>query len=622
MSTMREPTYMESDQAAMSGNTGSGNSGKKNDSAKGKDGAKVTKQDLGKLKSLMPLLKPYTKQMIFALLGLIVAAGATLSIGTGVKGLIDTGFGKGNAELLNQTLVILFLVITVMAVATFARFYYVSWVGERVVADLRRRIFRHLLQLSPSFYETAQSGDLISRMNTDTSLLQVVIGSSVSIAMRNVLLLIGGSVMMFISSPKLAVMVFFIVPLVIVPIILLGRSVKELSRITQEKIGDISSGLEETIYGFSTIQALTREDIISKIFNEKAEAAFKASLSRVSVRAWMIVAVITLIFGSIAVIMWRGGHDVVTGLMTAGELSSFVFYAVLVAGAAGAISEVFGDLQRAAGAIERISELLMVQSDIKILPKPLALPDPGYGKIFFDNVSFFYKSRPQSAAVDSVNLQIKQGEKIAIVGPSGAGKSTMFQLLLRFYDPVAGMIQVDGFNITEVHPRDLRRKIAYVPQDIVIFSQDVMTNIRMGRPEATDEEVFAASTAASAHEFIEELPQKYKTFVGEKGVRLSGGQKQRIGIARAFLRNAPILLLDEATSALDSQNEKDIQKALAELILNRTTLIIAHRLSTVQHCDRIIVMDKGQIVETGTHDELMNKQGLYAKLAKIQLRKD
>ena len=608
---------MESDQAAVASK-----SGKRNDSGKGKDGAKVTKQDLGKLKSLMPLLKPYTKQMIFALLGLIVAAGATLSIGTGVKGLIDTGFGKGNAELLNQTLVILFLVITVMAAATFARFYYVSWVGERVVADLRRRIFRHLLQLSPSFYETAQSGDLISRMNTDTSLLQVVIGSSVSIAMRNVLLLIGGSVMMFISSPKLAVMVFFIVPLVIVPIILLGRSVKELSRITQEKIGDISSGLEETIHGITTIQALTREDIISKLFNEKAEAAFKASLSRVSVRAWMIVAVITLIFGSIAVIMWRGGHDVVTGLMTAGELSSFVFYAILVAGAAGAISEVFGDLQRAAGAIERISELLVIQSDIKILPKPLALPDPGYGKIFFDNVSFFYSSRPQSAAVDSVNLQIKQGEKIAIVGPSGAGKSTMFQLLLRFYDPLAGMIQVDGFNITEVHPRDLRRKIAYVPQDIVIFSQDIMTNIRMGRPEATDEEVLAASTAASAHEFIEELPQKYNTYVGEKGVRLSGGQKQRIGIARAFLRNAPILLLDEATSALDSQNEKDIQKALAELIQNRTTLIIAHRLSTVQHCDRIIVMDKGQIVETGTHDELMNKQGLYAKLAKIQLRKD
>ena len=612
---------MESDQAAISSK-----SGKKNDSGNtkngGKDGAKVTKQDLGTLKSLIPLLKPYIKEMIFALLGLMVAASATLAVGTGVKGVIDTGFGKGNAELLNQTLVVLFIIITVMSAATFARFYYVSWVGERVVADLRRRIFRHLLQLSPSFYETAQSGDLISRMNVDTSLLQVVIGSSVSIAMRNLLLLIGGAVMMFISSPKLAIMVFFIVPLVIVPIILLGRSVKELSRITQEKIGDISSGLEETIHGFSTIQALTREDIISKNFNDKAEAAFKASLSRVSVRAWMIVAVLVLVFGSIAVIMWRGGHDVIGGFMTAGELSSFVFYAILVAGAAGAISEVFGDLQRAAGAIERITELLMVQSDIKILPKPLALPDPGYGKIFFDNVSFFYPSRPQSAAVDSVNLQIKQGEKIAIVGPSGAGKSTMFQLLLRFYDPVAGMIQVDGFNITEVHPRDLRRKIAYVPQDIVIFSQDVMANIRMGRPEATDEEVFAASTAASAHEFIEELPQKYKTFVGEKGVRLSGGQKQRIGIARAFLRNAPILLLDEATSALDSQNEKDIQKALAELILNRTTLIIAHRLSTVTHCDRIIVMDKGQIVETGNHEDLMNKQGLYAKLAKLQLRKD
>ncbi len=594
-------------------------SGKKNDS---KDG-KAPKQDLAPLRSLIPLLKPYSKQMIFALLGLIVAASATLGIGTGVRGVIDTGFGKGNADLLNQTLVILFIVITVMACASFARFYYVSWVGERVVADLRRKIFRHLLQLSPAYYETAQSGDLISRMNTDTSLLQVVIGSSVSVAMRNVLLLVGGTVMMFISSPKLAVMAFFIVPLVIVPIILLGRSVKDYSRQTQDRVGDISSGLEETIHGITTIQALAREDIISKNFNESVEAAFKTSLSRVSVRAWMIVAVITLVFGSIAIIMWRGGHDVVAGLMTAGELSSFVFYAVLVAGAAGAISEVFGDLQRAAGAIERISELLLIQSDIKILHKPLLLPDPGYGKIMFDNVSFFYKSRPQSAAVDSFSLQVKQGEKIAIVGPSGAGKSTLFQLLLRFYDPLAGSIQVDGFNITEVHPRDLRRKIGFVPQDITIFSQDVMSNIRMGRPDATDEEVLAASTAARAHDFIEDdLPQKYKTFVGEKGIRLSGGQKQRIGIARAFLRNAPILLLDEATSALDSQNEKDIQKALAELMENRTVLIIAHRLSTVMNCDRIIVMDKGQIVEQGNHEELMNKQGLYSKLAKLQLKKD
>ncbi len=605
---------MEADQAAAAARQG-----KKNDS---KDG-KTPKQDLGKLKSLIPLLKPYTKQMIYALLGLVVAATATLSIGTGVKGLIDTGFGKGNADLLNQTLVILFLVIVVMSVASFARFYYVSWVGERVVADLRRKIFRHLLQLAPSYYETAQSGDLISRMNTDTSLLQVVIGSSVSVAMRNVLLLLGGAAMMFVSSPKLAVMAFFMVPLVIVPIILLGRSVRDLSRQTQDRIGDISSGLEETIHGISTIQALTREDIISKNFNERVESAFKTSISRVSVRAWMIVAVITLVFGSVAILMWRGGHDVVAGLMTAGELSSFVFYAILVAGAAGAISEVFGDLQRAAGAIERITELLLVTSDIKILPKPLALPDPGYGKIFFDNVSFFYPSRPQAAAVDSFNLQVKQGEKIAIVGPSGAGKSTLFQLLLRFYDPVAGSVQVDGFNITEVHPRDLRRKIGSVPQDITIFSQDIMSNIRMGRPDATDEEVFAASTAARAHDFImEDMPQKYQTFVGEKGVRLSGGQKQRIGIARAFLRNAPILLLDEATSALDSQNEKDIQKALAELMQNRTVLIIAHRLSTVTNCDRIIVMDKGQIVEQGNHEELMNKQGLYSKLAKIQLKKD
>jgi ATP-binding cassette, subfamily B, bacterial len=612
MSTMREPTYIEADQAA----AGAHSDSKKPDSAK----PKMTKEDFGKLKRLIPLLKPYTKQIIFAIIGLVVGSGAVLGIGTGVRGVIDTGFGKGNLDLLNQTLVILLIAITIMAGATFARFYYVSWVGERVVADLRRRIYRHLLTLSPSFYETAKSGDLISRMNTDTSLLQIVIGSAVSIAMRNVLLLIGGTVMMFLSSPKMAVMVFFMVPLVIIPIILLGRTVRNLSKTAQEKLGDISSGVEETLSGITTIQALTREDIMQKNFMERAEGAFKASIDRVRVRAWMIVAVITLIFGAIAFMMWRGGQDVVAGFMTAGELSSFIFYAILVAGAAGAISEVMGDLQRAAGAIERITELLMIESDIKILPKPHILPEPGYGKIFFDNISFFYPSRPQSAALDHFNLQAKQGEKIAIVGPSGAGKSTIFQLLLRFYDPQMGSIELDGFNIAEVHPRDLRRKIAFVPQDIVIFSNDVMSNIRMGRPEATDEEVVAAATAASAHDFIEELPQKYKTFVGEKGIRLSGGQKQRIGIARAFLRNAPILLLDEATSALDSSNEKEIQKAFGELMKERTTLIIAHRLATIQHCDRIIVMDKGQIVETGTHDDLMLKNGLYAKLAKLQFK--
>lgn len=605
--TMREPTYIEADQAAL---------GNKNDS----NGNGKAKRDLKPLRRILPYLFRYRKQMLWALVALIVAAAAVLTIGTGLKNVVDTGFATGNPAKLNQTLLLLFLVIAVMAAATYSRFYLVSWIGERVVADLRRDLFQHLLNLSPSFFESAKSGDLTSRMSADTSLLQVVVGSSISIALRNLLLLIGGTVMLLITSPKLTGLVFLVVPLVIVPIIFFGRRVRGHSKLSQEKLSDVSAGLEETIHGIRTIQAFGQEHLQQEYFTQRVENAFMASLERIGARALMIVIVITLVFGAIALILWLGGQDVIAGRMSAGQLSAFIFYSVLVAGAVGAVSEVMGDLQRASGATERIFELLAIEPDVKSPANPRQLPTPALGEIRFDMVSFFYPSRPQAPALDHFDLRVRSGEKVAIVGPSGAGKSTLFQLLLRFYDPQMGTIRIDGYDSREVDPRALRERIGFVPQDNVIFSTDAMTNIRLARQNASDAEVMAAAEAANAHEFIMALPNGYHTYLGEKGVRISGGQRQRIGIARAVLRNAPILLLDEATSALDSQNEKAVQDALAQLMQGRTTLIIAHRLSTIRNCDRIIVMDKGQIVETGTHDQLIAGGGLYAQLSKLQFR--
>ncbi len=604
---MREPTYMEADQAAIAA---------KNDSNSGT----AQKRDLGALKHLMPFLMPYRKQIIGAGVALMVAALAVLTVGSGLKSVVDHGFVTRDASHLDQGLIALLFIIVIMAGATYARFTLVSWIGERVVADMRRKMFAHILTLSPGFFETHKSGDLISRMNTDTNLLQVVVGSSLSVALRNLLLLIGGSVMLLITSAKLTLYVFLVVPLVIVPIVVFGRMLRTQSKIAQEKLGEVSAGLEETIYGIRTIQAFVREYDENVGFLGRVESAFDASLARIKLRALMIVAVITLVFGAVAFILWLGGHDVLSKHMSAGDLSAFIFYAVLVAGAVGAVSEVYGDLQRAAGATERIIELLSFTPDILPPVAPLQLPFQARGDVNFEHVSFFYPSRPQAPALDHFTLKIRAGEKIALVGPSGAGKSTIFQLLLRFYDPQAGMIRIDGIDIRETSPQYLRQHMAFVPQDIVIFSADAMTNIRMAWPQATDEQVMAAAEAAFAHEFISALPNGYHTFLGEKGVRLSGGQRQRIGLARAILRNAPILLLDEATSALDSNSEKAVQDALSRLMQNRTTLIIAHRLATIRNCDRIVVLDKGQIVETGTHDELLANNGLYAQLSKQQFR--
>jgi ATP-binding cassette subfamily B protein len=581
---------------------------------------KAARQNISTLKRILPFLTPYKKQIIYALVALVVASSAVLSIGQIMKGIIDDGFGSGKMDHLNLSLVYMFIVIAMIAAATFSRFYFVSWVGERVVADMRKKIYFHLLRLSPSFYESAKSGDLTSRMNTDTSLIQLVVGSAVSVGLRNILLLAGGLVMMMSVSIKLGLIVLLVMPFVLVPILFLGKSVKRLSRETQEKLADVGVGLEETIYGIRTIQAFSREDIIKKNFSEKVEMAFSKSLERVGVRAWMVASVMVLVLGSISLVIWCGGSDVMQGSMTGGQLTSFIFYAVLVAGAAGAISEIFGDLQRAAGATDRIYELLAIQPEIKAPDQPLKFPTLVQGAIDFDQISFFYPTRPQAPALDTFNLNVRAGEKLAIVGPSGAGKSTLFQLLLRFYDPQIGAISIDGIDIKQTDPRVLRNHISLVPQDVVIFSTDAMSNIRMARPDATDDEVRAAAIAANADEFITALPGGYQTYLGEKGVRLSGGQKQRIGIARAMLRNTPILLLDEATSALDSQNEKAIQSALNLIMQNRTTIIIAHRLSTVRNCDRIIVMDKGRIVEEGSHDALVTQGGLYARLSKLQLK--
>jgi ATP-binding cassette subfamily B protein len=563
-------------------------------------------------------VRPYRKQVVFAAIALVVAAAAVLAIGQGLRGVVDRGFGTGNAGELDRTLALMLGVVALMAAATFTRFYFVSWIGERVTADLRRAVFDHLLGLPPGFYESTRTGDVISRLINDTAMLETVIGSSTSMAIRNLLLLAGGLTMLAITSAKLTLLVLAGVPVVVVPIILFGRKVRKLARASQDRVGDVGAYVDEALHEIRTVQAYGHEPEDRRRFAERVEAAFGTALARIKQRAMLVASVILLVFGAIGIILWIGGHDVVAGKLSAGQLSAFVFYAAIVAGAVGTISEVIGDVQRAAGATERLFELLGIEPEIRAPARPVAMPHPARGTVEFKNVRFHYPSRRDVAALNGFSLDVAHGEKVALVGPSGAGKTTVFQLLLRFYDPKQGVVQIDGVDLRQADPRDLRARLAVVPQDPVIFAATVLENVRYGRLDATDAEVRDACDAAFATEFIAQLPSRFESNLGERGVRLSGGQRQRLAIARAILAGRPILLLDEATSALDAESERMVQRALETLMAGRTVLIIAHRLATVRHADRIAVMEAGQLVALGTHDELLRESPLYARLAALQ----
>ena len=577
------------------------------------------RRPLGELRMIWGLAAKYPARIAAALASLAIASSATLAIPWGFKRVIDRGFsGGGSAHGVDASFRLLLVIVAILALATAGRFYFVSWLGERVVADLRRKVQANLLRLAPRFFEENRPSEIASRMTSDTAIIEQIVGSTISIALRNLLTGIGGSVMLFVLAPRFAANLLIGIPLIMVPVLVLGRRVRGFSRSSQDKIAEVGAMVAETLGAMKIVQAFNQEKREQERFGQAVENAFAAGKRRFTIRAIMTAIVIGLIFGSITMVLWGAAHAVTAGDISGGTIAAFVLTGAFVAGAFGALTEVYGDLLRGAGAAARLKELLAEQPEIAAPAKPQALPVPPRGMLAFDHVEFRYPTRPEVAALHDFSLTVSPGEMVALVGPSGAGKSTVFQLAQRFYDPAAGTVRMDGVALTQADPAAVRQRIAVVPQETVIFAASARDNLRYGRWDADDAQLWAAAEAANAAKFLQELPQGLDTFLGEGGARLSGGQRQRVAIARAILRDAPLLLLDEATSALDAESERLVQKALERLMTRRTTIVIAHRLATVRAADRIIVMDGGRIVEEGRHDDLVAQAGLYARLAQLQ----
>ncbi|MEM6488363.1 MAG: ABC transporter transmembrane domain-containing protein [Pseudomonadota bacterium] len=569
------------------------------------------------LRGLLPFLAPYRWRIVSISVALVLAAGFTLAVPVASGRVIDE-IMDGDYGLVDNYFGALLAVAAALAVATAMRFYLVSWLGERVIADIRKAVFDHVMRMSPAFYERIMTAEVLTRLTTDTAVIQTVVGATVSVALRNVLLLVGGIVALLVTSPKLTALTLLIVPAIVFPILFLGRRVRRLSRLSQDRVAEAAAHAGEMLQAAQAVQANTYEPVAERVFDDRVEDSFRTARQRLIARAWLTVLVIFFVFAGVVGVIWIGARDVVEGTMSPGQMAQFVLFAVFTAGAVGSLSEVWGELQRAAGATERLVELLTMTSPVEDAVKPAGRPRSAKGAIAFENVAFAYPSRPGTAALDRLSFTVQPGETVAIVGPSGAGKSTVLQLLLRFYDADAGRILLDGRPVRDLALSDLRGQFALVPQEPVIFADTVRANIRFGRPDASDAEVEAAARAAAAHDFVSRLPGGYGAWLGERGVLLSGGQKQRIAIARAILRDAPVLLLDEATSALDAESEQAVQQAVERLSAERTTLAIAHRLATVKRADRILVLEDGRLVDEGTHDELVARGGLYARLARLQ----
>lgn len=572
------------------------------------------------LSSLLPFVMRYKSMVAYAFIALLMASAATLAVPLAVRRMIDQGFSRENVQFIDQYFGMMLVVALVLALASSARYYFVTWIGERVVADLKTAVFEHLLKLSLPFYEQNQTGELLSRLTADTTQIKSVFGASASVALRNLVLLVGAVVMMIVTSITLSGLVLLALPVIVLPLVVFGRWVRRLSRTAQDTLAQSSAQAAESISAIQTVQAFVHETQDRVEFDNAVEISFDAARSRMMARAVLTASIIFLTVGSVVAVLWYGSQDVLAGTLTGGTLSQFVLYAAFAAGAMGSLSQVWGEIQLAAGAAERLVEILDVEPVIKSPENPRALPEGKTGEIAFKDVGFNYPARPETAVLENISFSVKPGETVAIVGPSGAGKSTIFNLLLRFYDISQGSITIDGVDLQQVDLQDLRGRMALVPQETFIFAANARDNIGYGRIDASMTEITKAAKAALADDFISRLDEGYDTQLGERGVTLSGGQRQRIAVARALLRDAPILLLDEATSALDSESETKLQDALEHLMEGRTTLVIAHRLSTVQNADRILVVDAGRIVETGTHETLLNKNGLYAKLAKMQFR--